>query len=45
MIMKIHNNRLTILSDVEVNDLYTLPAFSDDERAFFLILMKKKAHT
>lgn len=44
--MKIHNNnRLTILSDSEIHDLYTLPTFSDDERAFFLILMKKKIRT
>ena len=44
--MKIHNNnRLTILSDGEIHDLYTLPTFSDDERAFFLSLMKKNTHT
>lgn len=32
--------RLTILSNTEIHDLYTLPVFSDDERTFFLILLK-----
>ena len=43
--MKKPCKRLTILSDIEIHDLYALPVFSDDERAFFLILMKKKVRT